>query len=93
MAQLTQFQQLMARQSSMAPSTPALCAPEPPVLSYSHCFATCSVCEVYETRYFGYSKKRRFTFRYRFLVIGRSLEASASLAGSSALQPANEATI
>jgi len=53
MAQLTLFQQLMATESNMTPSAAALCRTKLPVLSYSHCFATSSVCEVYEFRYFG----------------------------------------
>jgi hypothetical protein len=62
MAQLTQFQQLMATESSTTPSAVALRKPAPPVLSYSHCFETRFPSGVYETSALGYSNQRRFTF-------------------------------
>jgi hypothetical protein len=57
MAQLGQFQQLMARESSTTQSAAALRERVAPVLLYSHCFATRYLCGVYETRALGYSNK------------------------------------
>src|SRR5579859_4706065 len=83
----------MATESSTTASGAALREAGAPVLTYSHCFATCSSHGLYESRSVGYSRSRRFNFSWRFLFLRRSLEASASLAGSSLLQPANEAQL